>query len=66
MKDIKSAQKLKSNLKNSSNLNYSVTLPFNYSKNLINNNANKSTTSIVQTEYLSTSLKGTFKKKICF
>ena len=68
MKDLKSAQKLKSNLKNSSNLSYSATLPFNY-KNSLNNNNNEiklSTNSIMQAENLSTSFKGTKpKKKFC-
>ena len=60
MKDLKSAQKLKSNLKNSSSLSYSTTLPSNYKNSLNSNNELKSSTNcIMQAESLSTSLKGT-------
>jgi hypothetical protein len=68
MKDLKSAQKLKSNLKNSSNLSYSGTLPLNYkNKSLNSNNINeiKSNYTITQAETLSTSFKGTKPKKFC-
>jgi hypothetical protein len=54
MKDIKSAQKLKTNLKNS--FNYT---PFSSSYRNNNNTTSKSTSCVMQAANLSTSFKGT-------